>query len=251
MKPEPESTIDGQSILVLGGSGGIGLAIARACSQKPVHLIVHGRDASKLNSLEYQLQTETQTAARISTLCLDLDNPEKVPELVAAVKTCDILIISRGAFIQKPLRATDWTDWQSMAYSNFSLPGLLASTAASAMAGRGYGRILLFGGTRTETVRGYRHNAAYAAAKTGLAVITKSIAAEFADSGVAISMICPGFVDTEYQSDSAKESLRKLAPGGQLLPAEQVAKLALFLIEGGMDTVNGAIINADGGLYSL
>jgi len=256
MKLRPESTRENQNtdpptILILGGSGGIGRAIAENCRRQAGRLILHGRDAQKLEQLRSNFQTDKTTMADIEILCADMDDSTALPVLLEATEHCDILVISRGAFAQKSLRETSNSDWQMLCYSNLSLPGMLATRAACAMAERTGGRILLFGGTRTETVRGYRHNAAYAAAKTGLAVITKSLAAEFASAGVAIAMICPGFVDTEYLTAAAKQKLIQLSPTGRLMTTTKVAQLAKFLLDGGIHTVNGAIINADEGLYSL
>jgi len=119
------------------------------------------------------------------------------------------------------------------------------------MAQRGFGRILLFGGTRTDAIRGFKFNAAYASAKTGLGVVAKSIAAEFAPCGVSCALLCPGFVETEYLPDDFKQELLQKSPLKQLVQPSEIAVLALQLLTGTMDLCNGSIINADGGLYSL
>ncbi|MBU0936549.1 MAG: SDR family NAD(P)-dependent oxidoreductase [Spirochaetes bacterium] len=246
-----KSSLDGRKMLILGGTGGIGLALAEAMSSLPVELHILGRSQARLAAAARKIEAAGQPALPPVLYCTDLDDQAQLARLLELVRTVDILVISRGSFIEKSLRDTSAEEWSATTYSNLTLPGLLASAAASAMAERGFGRILLFGGTRTETIRGYRHNAAYAAAKTGLAVIVKSIAAEFSRQGVACTMICPGFVDTEYLSEETRDRLRNLSARKRLMPSSSIAALCRFLLEGAIETVNGTIINADDGLYSL
>jgi len=100
-------------------------------------------------------------------------------------------------------------------------------------------------------LRGFKFNAAYASAKTGLGVLVKSIAAEFSSRGVSCALLCPGFVETEYLTDAFKQELLLKSPSKQLVQPSEIASLALQLLTGTMDLCSGAIINADGGLYSL
>jgi NAD(P)-dependent dehydrogenase (short-subunit alcohol dehydrogenase family) len=116
------------------------------------------------------------------------------------------------------------------------------------MAERGWGRMLFFGGTRTDGVRAYSSNAAYAAAKTGLAVLVKSLAAEGAAAGVACMAVCPGLVDTEYMSENTKSELREKAPRGELLRARDLASTAVALIAAEPCVISGAIVTMDAGL---
>ena len=74
-------------------------------------------------------------------------------------------------------------EWLTQSYANFAFPGMLVSAVLPHMCASGWGRILLFGGTRTDSVRGFRTNAAYAAAKTGLSSLVKSVALDYALQG--------------------------------------------------------------------
>jgi NAD(P)-dependent dehydrogenase (short-subunit alcohol dehydrogenase family) len=163
----------------------------------------------------------------------------------------DLLVLAYGPFVYKSLEDTSDEDWRHMALLNLALPGILSTNAARHMAVRGFGRILFFGGTRTDAIRGYKLNAAYAAAKTGLGVLAKSLAQEYSNRGVSCAVLCPGFVDTEYISDTMRESLIIRAPRGRLLLPEELGKAALGLLSGAMELYNGALINADEGLYAL
>ncbi len=232
----------------MGGSGGIGLEVARALAATGIHCIIHGRNREKLDSLQGEFYTNGHS---VETLCVNISSACDTSPLENGVCGADILVYSYGSFLYKTLAHSTSQDWTETIYANLTLPGFLASRAAAAMAQRGFGRILLFGGTRTDAIRGFKYNAAYAAAKTGLGVINKSIAAEFAPNGVSCALLCPGFVETEYLSQAAKEELIQKSPAKHLLQPQEIAQLALQLLTGTMDLCNGAIINADGGLYSL
>lgn len=189
--------------------------------------------------------------AEITTLCDELSQGTPSDELLDAARASDILVMAYGPFVQKPLADTTAEEWRSTALACLALPGIVASAAAMAMAERGFGRILLFGGTRTDAIRGFKSNAAYASAKTGIGVIAKSIAVEFGGRGVSCAVLCPGFVDTEYLTDTMRSTLSSASPRGSLIPASEIADLALYLVSGGMDLANGAVLVADGGLYAL
>ena len=240
--------LDGLRALIVGATGGIGLSVVRAVAAAGADIIAHGRDEGRLAAVAAELRA---LGAGVSTICADLSAGEAPEALLAAASDCDIVVVAYGPFVQKPLAATTGADWRLTALCCLALPGAIATRAATGMAARGFGRIMLFGGTRTDAIRGFKTNAAYAAAKTGLGVLAKSIAAEFAGRGVSCAVVCPGFMDTEYLSPETKERLAAASPRGGLIPAPELAELVLRLVSGGMDLANGSVIVADRGLYAL
>lgn len=243
-----DSTLKGLKALIVGSSGGIGFSIARSLAIAGVNLVVHGRDTKRIEARITELES---LGANAQALCADLSSGIPPETLLTESRHCDILVMAYGPFLYKPLCETTAQDWQMAALGCLALPGALATEAANAMASRGFGRILLFGGTRTDAIRGFKSNAAYAAAKTGIGVLAKSIAAEFSGKGVSCSVLCPGFVDTEYMDDETRTRLEATSARGRLIPVSRIADLALALLSGGMDIANGSIIVADEGLYSL
>ena len=139
-------------------------------------------------------------------------------------------------------------EWEAAVAFNLALPGALVSAALPGMRSRRWGRILLLGGTRTDGIRGFRTNAAYAAAKTGLGVLAKSIALEYARDGIAALVLCPGFVRTEYLTPEALEGLAAKTPGGRLTDPGDFGDLAADLLCRDPPLWNGGILTADEGL---
>lgn len=238
----------GLRTLIVGGTGGIGYAIATAAAEAGARLTVHGHDPQRLAGRAAILRG---LGAEISTICADLSEGEAPAALLEAARSSDVVVVAYGPFVYKTLSATEAADWRLATLTCLALPGMIASAAAASMAGRGFGRILLFGGTRTDAIRGFKSNAAYAAAKTGLGVVAKSIAVEFGPRGVSCALLCPGFVDTEFLDPSMRSHLEAASPRDGLIPASELATLASYLVSGGMDLTNGAIIVADRGLYAL
>ena len=131
------------------------------------------------------------------------------------------------------------------------LPVTIGRRALGPMVERGYGRLVVFGGTGTDRVSGYRMVAAYSAAKTALVSWVKSAARSVDRMGtrattqnpadVAVSAVCPGFVDTEYLRDSQRERYRRLS-GGRLQTPDQIAAQVMELIGAPGGRSNGRVV---------
>jgi 3-hydroxybutyrate dehydrogenase len=227
-----ETVFSGKRAVIVGGTGGIGRGVTNA-------LVANGADALAIG------RRPAEDSLGFRALSLDLDDQSNRGAVIAESREADILCVVRGPFLQKSLAETTDEEWISLCYANLALPGMLVSAALPRMVSRGWGRILLFGGTRTDSIRGFRTNAAYAAAKTGLSSLVKSLALEYAAKGVTCNAICPGFVDTEYLSPIVKDELSKKSPNGRLIRVEDVVELAICLME--KCVYNGNVVPIDSG----
>jgi 3-oxoacyl-[acyl-carrier protein] reductase len=251
MDKRPTAGIAGKHALIIGASGGIGKAVAEALAAAGAALCLHGKRQDRLDAALKSCSALGPAGLPLRGVAADLGGGTPPDTLIAEAREADLLVLAYGPFVYKSLEDTDDEDWRRMALVNLALPGILSAHAAKHMAVRGFGRILFFGGTRTDAIRGYKLNAAYAAAKTGLGVLAKSLAHEYGNRGVSCAVLCPGFVDTEYISDTMRESLILRSPRGRLIRPEELGRASLSLLSGGMELYNGAIINADEGLYAL
>lgn len=214
--------LNGKNALIIGGTGGIGLAVADLLKNEGANVVVAGRHS-------------VEQSHGIKSVFVDFKNgPQELakPEIKNLLEKCDILIFTYGPFVQKPLHQTSAEDWINLAVNDYALPGIAVSSVLPGMMDRGFGRIILFGGTRTSQINSYRTNAAYAGAKTGISVIIKSISAEYMDYGITCNGILPGFTRNPPSED-------------YLIPEKTIAKQVLNLLRS--PELNGVLLNVDRG----
>ena len=239
---------EGKSALVVGGSGGIGFAVAEILLKNGADLTIHGRNVQKNMAAAEKLE-ESFPDSKVESLVFDFDSQNfgalKGSELEKSARNVDILCVCYGPFIQKPLEETKIEDWQKTALLDYALPGFLVSCALPSMKKNGFGRILLFGGTGTNFRSEFFTNAAYAGAKTGVGVLVQSVAAAFADSEITCNAILPGFTETEYLNEKSAGALKEKMPGKKLISLESVADCAEFLLK--HSDLNGVLLRADRG----
>lgn len=242
-------SVSGKKALVIGGTGGVGGEISAILAGGGARLVVHGPDPSKLESLSKGLSVGGRA---IETLAYRFPGLGLGPfmEKVSAFLPVDILVVGFGPFLRAALASTPPSAWEEMALLNLALPGALVSACLPGMAASSYGRILLFGGSRTEQPRAALTNTAYAAAKTGLGVIARTIAKEYAASGVSCTVICPGSADSAPVSAAAAEIRRDTAGSRLGQDPRSLADWALRLVLDRDATFNGAVITADRGFLA-
>ncbi|MDR2467895.1 MAG: SDR family NAD(P)-dependent oxidoreductase [Spirochaetaceae bacterium] len=233
----------GKKALVIGGTGGIGRDITVSLASHGADLVVIGSSNEHANQLRTEL-TRSDTVFQCHVIKLDADNA------VNAVLSCcaapDIVVCAYGPFQRKPLAETTQDDWRRLVTMNLILPGSLVSAYLGGMIERRWGRILLFGGTNTASIRGWTTTAPYAAAKTALGTLAKSVAKNAAVFGVSCNVICPGLTDTIYLDDAARNYNRKHSPTGTPLHSQDVAAFALEILKN--PHINGAVLSIDQGI---
>ena len=242
---ERASVFSGRNAIVVGGSGGIGAEISLELSRRGAFVTIQGKNLGKLESLLNKIVKE---GGKARGFIHTIDSISEFAESLASVGRIDMLVVAFGPFLQKSIGEHSIGDWERMALLNLALPGALASMYFTPMRVSGFGRMLFFGGTRTDQIRGYVSNAAYAAVKTGLGVLAKSIAIEGAAHNVSAVVVCPGFVQTEYIDSAVATSLASKSPQGKLQNASHVAKTALDLLDSDPCLASGALVALDGGL---
>ena len=236
--------------VVIGGSGGIGAKLSLKLAQEGASVLVHGgHNSQKLSDLMQTLETHALQSARHQSLVQEItgDNLAAFPAspLMEHVKEADILCVAFGPFLQGSLEETTPKQWMDITLLNYALPGICVSATLPRMKEKGWGRILLFGGTLTHNVKAYRTNAAYGGAKTALCSLVKSTAAQYSSWGITCNGILPGLTETEYQSPQLLSMLAQKNPSGKIISSETIATAAINLLS--VKEINGALLNVDDG----
>ena len=244
MEKMATDTFSGKKALVIGGTGGIGRAVALGLAERGADLAVHG--GSSQTRLDSTLKAIETTGRKAEGFLLGIDGPAGAEQIFARCPAPDILVCAWGPFKQGALETLDMEFWQKMVENNLVFPGILVSLYLRGMIARNWGRILLFGGTNTDTIRGFTTTAAYSAAKTALGVIAKSVAKAAGQRGVTCNVLCPGLTDTEYTSEALRQYNREKSPGGKPLSTAELARSALAILEN--PRINGAVLPVDQGI---
>ncbi|MDR1866830.1 MAG: SDR family oxidoreductase [Treponema sp.] len=224
--------------LIIGGSGAIGSVIAHGLAQRGASVTVHG--AHSLERLNSVIESIRRSGGHAQSLLCPLDSPDMI-EKVLDTEHPDIFVCAWGPFRRGALETMTVNDWQYLVYANLMVPGMFISALLPSMIEKKWGRLLLFGGTNTDTIRAFKTTALYSSAKTALGTLAKSVALVHAD--ICCNVLCPGLTDT-FSSDCTYNHAHN--PGGKILSPQMIATVALNILEN--PQINGAIIPVDYGL---
>ncbi len=172
-----------------------------------------------------------------------------IDQTVATLGRLDILVNNTGPFLVKSVIDTDIDDWRRILDGNLSSAFYCMKYALAVMRAQKSGNIVNLGSLNVETTRGAPTTPAYNAAKTGLVVLSKSVARSEARHGVRCNLVNPGFIDTYALSDSDRRELPSLIPLGSLGTAEDIAEAVAFLVSDKARYITGAVLNVHGGLW--
>ncbi len=239
---------------VVGGSGGIGAALTRGIARRHIPLFIHGRNPDKLEKIRAELAADAVAKVFAEDLSPAGSAGDFAERMAEHCKNTTHYFHALGPFLEKPLSETGEADWDETLYFNLKLPALCATRLARLMAerhsrGGSGGVIVLFGGTKTDTVRPFRTNAAYGAAKTGLAVFAKSLAREYSGKGVSVLTVCPGIVDTEYVPEEKRNVWKRMMPEARLTTAADFASFVIDIaFSDRVSLLNGSVLTLDEGM---
>jgi len=229
--------------LVTGSSQGIGRATARELARRGHHVHVVTRDAGRAAALEGDFPGRTHRADLVeSAACADL-----VAGIVEADGRLDHVVHAVGDFQRATLEATGWDEWQALLDSNLRTSVQLADAARAPLRSSS-GSLLFFGVAGLDGHRARRATAAYAAAKSALLVLTRSLAAEEAGHGVRVNMLSPGVVPHV----GAEEGTRAADGDGARVPLgpstpEELARTVAWLLSADARSITGQNLEQAGG----
>lgn len=238
--------MSGKSVLITGGSRGIGAAAARAFAAEGYRVAI-----GYLNSRE----KAENLAAEIGGMAVraDVREERQVREMVDKVldNFCqlDILVCNAGVAWQGLLTDMTTEDWRQVMASDLDSVFLCARAVLPHFIHRKQGKILTVSSMWGQV--GASCEVAYSAAKAGVIGFTKALAKEVAPSGITVNCVAPGAIDTEMNAHLGPEALEMLAeetPLGRLGRPEEVARVLLFLASEQADFLTGQVLSPNGGL---
>ncbi|MFQ3593352.1 MAG: SDR family NAD(P)-dependent oxidoreductase [Gemmataceae bacterium] len=246
--------LNGRRAMITGGSRGLGRAMAQALAEAGADLILTGRTAADLQSVQHAIRLSTGRDVQI--VVADLGQPPQAvlaAEAALATGPIDILINNVGGRCEDiPVEEITAEAWQLDL--NLTHAVLVSQCLVGPMLSRGWGRIVNIASIAGPMIAfkgiGGRH---YETAKAALAGFTRAAAVDWASRGVTVNAICPGVFFTEPNQRWARErpqwreQVLSQIPIGRFGEPEEIGPLAVYLCSPAADYLTGALIPIDGG----
>jgi 3-oxoacyl-[acyl-carrier protein] reductase len=241
----------GQVGVVTGGTRGIGKAIAEGLAKNGVNLVIAARNLDAANETAAALSVRGVKALGIK---LDVSNTEEVEKAFEEIREefhrIDILINNAGITKDGLLVRMKEEAWDSVLDVNLKGAFLCSREAIKDMAKQRYGKIVNI--TSVAAFMGNPGQANYSASKAGIVGFTKTVAREYANRGITVNAVAPGFIQTvmtDVLHDKVKEEMKRLIPLGRFGTVEDVANAVIFLASPDSGYITGQVIHVNGGMY--
>lgn len=250
-----QSSFSGKTVLLTGGSRGIGKAIAEAFAREGARVaFTFHRNSETARQTYRDLPGKGHLALKA-----DITDPDAVKELVDTVMQAfgriDVLVNNAGVFVEHPIDEAGYAKWQSVwrdtIHTNLIGPANLIHQVVPHMISHQGGSIINI--SSRGAFRGEPRHTAYGASKAGLNSLSQSLAQELGPFGIYVYAIAPGFVETEMIHHLMNQEEGKIAkaqsPLNRVAQPEEIAETVLFLASGKATFATGVILDINGASY--
>ena len=242
--------LTGQTALVTGAGRGIGAAMAEALAAAGADIVLWGRSESSLRETQ---ETCSSLGREVSTVIGDLSDPEEAARTARQLgdqRPVDILVNNAGMISRAPALEVAYSDWQRVVATNLDSAFVLSQAVGAGMVERRRGSVI--NTASLLSFQGGINVASYTASKHALAGLTKALANEWAQYGVTVNAIAPGYIATDNTSalraDPDREAaIRARIPAGRWGTPEDLVGAVVFLAGPSARYVTGHTLVVDGG----
>ena len=244
-----------RTVLITGGSRGIGAAIARKFAASGDRIALHYVSSEP----DAQAVLDSLSGSGHMIAQADLRNPEAIRAMVEAVAAkfgkIDVLINNAGIFIDHPIETTTYEQWQNAWAQTIGINLIGAANATwcalQHMPKNGTSRIVNIGSRGA--FRGEPVSPAYGASKAAIVAFGQSIAKALAPMHIGVTTLAPGFVETEMAArllDGPEvDGIRAQSPFNRVAQPEELAKAVYFLASADSEWASGAVLDFNGASY--
>jgi NAD(P)-dependent dehydrogenase (short-subunit alcohol dehydrogenase family) len=249
---------DAKTVIITGAGTGIGFSVARQFHLEGARVVLSGRREEVLRNAANQIAPNPERLLVVpADIASETDVRNLVAEAVRWTSRVDVLINNAAAMrINKPPEETTLDEWRSVIDTNITGAWLCCREAGKVMIGQQSGKIVNIASISGYVVNKYFHGGSYEVSKAALMMLTKTLAAEWAQHNIVVNAIAPGYYDTQPNRDFfAREAdlyqrVLDLIPLRRLGNLDELTDLVLMLASDTANYMTGSTITIDGG-YTL
>lgn len=242
--------VSGKTVLITGGSRGIGYSIAEAFVEQGSNVVISSRSEGPLQEAAKALGGQD---GQVTPIPSDVSQMESVQDLIAKTietyDSLDVVINNAGITRDNLMLRMSEDDWDSVIDINLKGTFWCTKIASRQMLKQRAGTIINI--SSVVGVTGNPGQVNYAASKSGILGLTKSAAQELASRNITVNAIAPGYIETEMTdklNEKQRDELTTRIPLSRIGSPADIAGLAIFLASPAASYITGQVFRVDGGM---